>query len=1082
MGDIRSWLTTLGLEKYIPAFEQNDVDLDVLPELSELDLAELGVSLGHRKKIIGAVRNARHGHRKSDFGNDVPDPVHLPFEDPETGERRIATVLFSDIADSTYLSNVMDAEDYGDLIAKYQTTASDAVSAFGGHVAKYLGDGLLAYFGVPSAHEDDATRAIEAGDLIARRVDRRFRGHDPAVSVRVGIATGPVVTGPSSLSGRDATFGPTINLASRIQGVAPPGGMTIDATTKTLVGSRFRVSEFGEHDLKGFPDPVPLWVVEGRNRRPTRFEAATGGKLGPHLGRSHEINLLSACWEGAKSGHGQVIVVTAPPGVGKSRLVHEFVNATDSAEALFGQCHSFGQSKPFLPFIDMLSRLICEGDVSDEHSLTELLNAFCEGDAAELGDVKPYLAELLGLSSGDTTANHGSPEELRAQTFRALTKALVETAPDEGRILCLEDVHWIDQTSEDYLLELIEAIRDRPILLVATARPTARMRWPGVAHFTHVSLTPLDRENSRALLRWHLSRTVPDDENLARFVERTEGNPFFIEQLSHLVAAEPRDEDIPETLQNLLMSQIDRLPRRERAILEVASVLGREFQQSFIRGLLTDVPDVDDSLARLKQHDFIFERPGKEDSTYVFRHALIQDVAYKSLLRSKRSRLHADIAAALAAKPGSRSNDRLHLLAHHYERAGAVAESIEARIKLSDVALQTYSVKDAHENLSNALSQISRSPEIDLGEQETGVRFRLSRCLYLLGRFEDSIAVLEPVTQSQSIEPSAALLGESCFWMSHMLTRVARYDDALTVAERALGIATAAGQKNVEGKTNGLLCFWHLAKGDLDESRRLGGLSIEALETCGDALWLGMSHFYRGMTEMQGGRFDRAIAFGDRVIEIGAELGEPRLESYGLFLRGWSLANAGEHGIAVDACQQAQDLAPDPTCKIYASMCLGYALAEQGSLSEGIELLQDANEGLRVIGFRPFTSLFQGYLAEALVAAGSLDEATQVAKDGLEANKNSPYALGAGWTARAHGKVLCAIEDDSGKSALEKSVSLFETAGAHFEVGRTHLDFARLYRKQRNDELAEDHQKLAKAAFAQTDRPRYDPALYKLGL
>lgn len=1082
MGDIRSWLTTLGLEKYVPTFEQNDVDLDVLPELSELDLAELGVSLGHRKKIIGAIRHSRHDNRSSDFGTGTTGTVHLPLEDPETGERRIATVLFSDLADSTYLSNVMDAEDYRDLIAKYQTTASDAVSAFGGHVAKYLGDGLLAYFGVPSAHEDDATRAIEAGDLIASRVDRRFRDYEPAVSVRVGIATGPVVTGPSSLSGRDATFGPTINLASRIQGVAPLGGMTIDATTKTLVGSRFRVSEFGEHELKGFPDPVPLWVVDGRNRRPTRFEAATGGKLGPHLGRSHEIDRLSACWEGSKSGHGQVVVVTAPPGVGKSRLVHEFVNATDSAEALFGQCHSFGQSKPFLPFIDMLSRLISEGDVADEDSLGVLLEAFCNGNARKLGDVQPYLAGLLDLPSGDNGPEQGSPEDLRARTFRALTKALVDTAPDEGRILCLEDVHWIDQTSEDYLLELIEAIRDRPILLIATARPTARVRWPGVAHFTHVSLTPLDRDNSRALLRWHLSRTVPDDENLARFVDRTDGNPFFIEQLSHLVAAEPRDENIPETLQNLLMSQIDRLPRRERTILEVASVLGREFQQSFIEDLLADVPEVSKSLVRLKQQDFLFERPGKEDSIFVFRHALIQDVAYKSLLRSKRSRLHAEIAAALAAKPDTRSNDRLHLLAHHYERAGAVAASIEARIKLSDAALQTYSVKDAHENLSNALSQISRSPDIDLGEQETGVRFRMSRCLYLLGKFEDSIAVLAPVTQSQSIEPSSSLLGESCFWMSHMLTRVARYDDAREAADRALAIAAASGQKAVEGKTNGILCFWHLANGDLDESRRFGGLSIEALEASGDALWLGMSHFYSGMTEMQGGRFDRAASFSDRVVQIGVDLGEARLESYGLFLRGWSLANAGEHGSAVDACQRAQDLAPDPTCKIYASMYLGYALVEQGSLSEGIELLLDANEGLRVIGFRPFMSLFQGYLAESLVAAGSLDEAIQVAEDGIKASKDSPYALGAGWIARAHGKVLCATKDDKGTSALMQSVPLFEAAGARFEIGRTHLDLASVYRKQCDEKLAANHRALAKAAFAQTDRPNYEETRYRLGL
>ena len=975
MGDIRSWLAAIDLEKYVEAFEQNDIDLDILPQLSEVDLAEIGVSLGDRKRIVGAVRQAEKDHQYGhDDAGQQPDQTHI--NDTQTGERRIATVLFSDLADSTLLSNVMDAEDFRDLIAQYQTTASDAVAAFGGHVAKYLGDGLLAYFGVPSAHEDDATRAIEAGDLIAGRVTRRFRDHDPAVSVRVGIATGPVVTGPSSHSGRDATFGPTINLAARIQSISPPGRMAIDATTKTLIGSRFKLSDFGMHDLKGFPDPVKLWVVDGRNRRPTRFEAATGGKLGPHLGRVHEIELLTNRWNAATERQGQVVVVTAPPGVGKSRLVHEFVQATDDPEALFGQCHSFGQSKPFLPFIDMLTRLVNDGDQEDDGDLAAALHAF--SDAHGLQGELPYLADLLDVRTTSERIADGSPEEIRTHTFRALSRALVETAPAQGRILCLEDVHWIDQTSEDFLLELIDTIRDQPVLIVATARPTARMRWPAVAHFSQVPLSPLDVENSRALLRWHLSRTVPDDENLARFVERTEGNPFFIEQLSHLVASEPRDENIPETLQNLLMSQIDRLPRRERSILEVASVLGREFQRSFLEKLVTDQADIHASLDRLKRQDFLFERPGSEDSTYVFRHALIQDVAYKSLLRSRRQSLHRETANLLAKGDDKRSDEQWHLLAHHYERAGSVSEAIEARIKLSDAALKTYSVKDAHENLSNALGQIERNLGNGLAEQEAQVRFRLSRCLYLLGKFEESIAALEPVTADTNSSAEPGILGEASFWMSHMLTRVARYEEAQTVADRALTLADGPGGDSVSGKTNGLLCFWHLAKGDIEQSRRLGRLSISTLEHCGDDFWLGMSRFYCGMTELQAGRFKETDTFAEAVLRMGDELGEARLMSYALFLRGWGLANSGRHRAAVEACQRSQELAPDPTCKIYASSFLGYALAEQGNLVEAIELLQDARDGLQQIGFRPFKGLFQGYLAEALLAAGSLDDAAGV--------------------------------------------------------------------------------------------------------
>src|ERR1700758_5271442 len=575
--DIAEWLRGLGLERYAVAFRDNEIDWEALPKLTAEDLQDLGVVLGgHRRKLLEAIATLR---------GDVAS-IPKTIAAAATAERRQLTVMFCDLVGSTALSARLDPEDLREVIGAYHATIAEVISRFDGFVAKYMGDGVLAYFGYPQAHEDDAERAVRAGLAVVAAV-RRSKAPVP-LRMRVGLATGLVVVGDLIGSGaarEEAVVGETPNLAARLQALAEPDSVVIADNTQRLVGSLFEYQSLGEVELKGLPAPVPAFRVLGESRVGSRFEALRSGET-PLVGREEELQLLQRRWELARGGTGRVVLISAEPGIGKSRLTEAF------SEGLAGEQHTWlryfcspnRQDSALFPFIGQLERAAgFERDNTPAARLAKL-EALVAAYAPAEGDLQS-LAELLAVSLENRyPAADLTPQRKKEKTFEALLRRLASISNRQPVLMVFEDLHWADPSSRELLDLVVEQIERMPVLLIATFRPEFQAPWADRPHVTTVSLRRLGRDESDRLVRG----LIGDAETLPRgglddIVERTDGVPLFLEELTKAVlenvavgTVPATSSAVPATLHASLMARLDRLGPIAKEVAQVGAAIGRD--------------------------------------------------------------------------------------------------------------------------------------------------------------------------------------------------------------------------------------------------------------------------------------------------------------------------------------------------------------------------------------------------------------------------------------------------------------------------------------------------------------------------
>ena len=545
MPSIEDWLNGLGLGKYSKTFAANDVDLRVLPDLNSADLQELGVSLGHRKIMLAAIaalRKAKPQKTKVQTKQEQPTGVG-----PSTAEAvrepgpdlRLLSVLFCDMVNSTSLSGELNAEEMHDLISTYHETVADAVTRFGGYVAKFLGDGVLVYFGWPMAYEDHAERAIRAGLAAITGVESLKTPAGAPLRSRVGIASGRVVVGDLVGGGvldRGQVAGETPNLAARLQGVAKPGQVVIADNTRRLAGHAFEFEDLGAHELKGFQDRVPVFRVASERDVESRFDATRGEALSQFVGRNNEIGILLERWELAKGGQGQAVLVRGEAGIGKSRLLEALVQRLQDEphELIRLQCSPYHATSALYPVIQRLSRvagLTAGDDVEARAEKLERLVALYGEEPAEVG---PVYAELLSLDLGDRFKPVDLPAQQRKElTVRTLANHAFLAAKRAPVLLVIEDAHWIDPSTNEFLGEIVSRIHAVPIYVVVTHRADWSADWAGGhAHVTNVAIGPLTKQQMRQLIESKLGSV--SDRLVDRIAERTDGVPLFVEELNSI--------------------------------------------------------------------------------------------------------------------------------------------------------------------------------------------------------------------------------------------------------------------------------------------------------------------------------------------------------------------------------------------------------------------------------------------------------------------------------------------------------------------------------------------------------------------
>ena len=680
--DIDGWLRGIGLAQYAEMFRANDIDGEMLGRLTNDDLKDIGVaSFGHRKKLLAAIAELAGAVPAS------PQPGLIEPKAHDAAERRQVTVMFSDLVGSTALSARMDPEDLREVISAYQKCVAETVRRFGGFVAKYMGDGVLVYFGYPQAHEDDAERAVRAGlELIASVAGLKTHA---SLQTRIGIATGLVVVGDLIGSGEAqerGIVGETPNLAARLQGIAEPNTAVIAEATRKLLGNLFELQDLGAKDLKGIGGSVRAWAALRPSSAEGRFEALHASGLTALVGREEELELLLRRWSRAKTGEGQVVLLSGEAGIGKSRLTAALLErlATEPHTRLRYFCSPQHTDSAFYPIIGQMER--AAGLTHDDTPPAKLdkLDLLLAPTSTPKQEAALF-AEMLSLpNDGRYPALDLPPPQRRQRTLEALIaqiEALTRSAPV---LMIFEDAHWTDPTSLEAFGRAVDRLRILRALLIVTYRPEFEPPWIGRPHVTALTINRWAERDIDAMIdgvvgNKHLPASVRQD-----IIERSDGIPLFVEEMTkavleaanegtaeRVVAVIPSPSvAVPASLHASLMARLDRLgPAKELA--QIGAAIGREFSHDLMAAVAgKPEAEVQAALDRLVAAGLLFRQGSPPHATYLFKHALVQDAAYGTLLRGPRQALHARIAAATETGMPERVEREPELLAYHYAEAG----------------------------------------------------------------------------------------------------------------------------------------------------------------------------------------------------------------------------------------------------------------------------------------------------------------------------------------------------------------------------------------------------------------------------
>jgi class 3 adenylate cyclase/tetratricopeptide (TPR) repeat protein len=1000
------------------------------------------------------------------------------------GERKQVTVLFCDLVGSTGLAERLGPEVMHLLLNRFFELALGEVHRYEGTINQFLGDGFMALFGAPIAHEDHARRAVLAALGLQKTIrDQRAElgeRYGIELKVRIGLNTGWVVVGGigDHLRMDYTAVGDTTNLAARLQQIAEPGSVLISESTWRMIQGEVQVEALAPTQVKGKAEPVQVYRLLGLGGTQADHAVLGGGSLAPFVGREREQAVLDELRELAGSGHGQVVGIAGEAGSGKSRLLYELRRRWGaSASWLSGRCLSYGTGVPYLPLRHMLRTEwgISEGD-SPAAIAAKIRDGLFRMDLDPQENL-PYLLRLLEIQPGTEALAELSPQALQARTFAVLRQILFRAGRGGLLLLEIEDLHWIDQTSEDFLASLIEGMPVVPLLLILTYRSGYQPRWMGKSYATQIALRRLTPRDSRividSVLRWS---QLP--ENLAQEVlDKAEGNPFFLEELTRslLERQSQGDASVPDTIHGVLMARIDRLPEEHKRLLQTASVLGREFGLDLLQAIWDHGTPLPPLLADLKRWEFLYDAPEGAPSdrpAFFFKHALTQEAVYQSLLTGRRQALHGATTRALEELYAGRLQDAYDSLAYHAPRADEPEKAVEYLSLFAEKAARSYAHAEAAKALTEALALAPRLPEEQRDRRTLELVLQLAGSLLPLARFPEKLELLREHGERVERLADPSVAGRYHFWLAHTYSYLGNQEEAASCARLAIAEARRCGDEATEGKACYVLtrdAFW---AGRFRQGIEDGLRAVELLDRSGERWWAGQAHWVAGFHHYVLGQFDAALESMQRAHAIWEALDDPRLDPS--WSTGYFYASLGDWERGIAECLGGLERAQDPLNTSAGRGFLGYAYLEKGDFPSAVETLEDSVRRLRGTGMQQLLGWFSAYLGEAYLGLGKPVEAREAALEAVAATQEVKFWYGIGLAQRAVGRIAAAAGDPGEAVArLGKALDGFLELQVPFEVARTRLDLAALAHARGHEKEALDQLRQARAAFLALRVPRY---------
>jgi class 3 adenylate cyclase/tetratricopeptide (TPR) repeat protein len=1037
--DMGAWLRSLGLIHYEALFRENEIEADVLADLSEADLEKIGLPLGPRKRLLKAIANLK---------TLPPLAIATTPREPagEAAERRQLTVMFADLVGSTRLSTILDPEDVREIIARYQKVVSQAITRFGGYVAKPLGDGLLIYFGWPHAHEDDAARALRAALAAIEAVRTLGTSSGEVVAARVGIATGEVVVGDFFGAGVDesgAVVGETPNLAARLQGLGGPNTVVVSDKTRKLVGNQFALTDLGEVNISGFETPVRAWLLDREVASESRFHALHGGRLGLLVGRDHEVGSLLDRWTQACDGEPQLVLISGEAGIGKSRLVAEVVQRTAADQRIWYQASPLHTNTALYPVVRHLETKLFSSPVDTPSERFRKLSDTIGGQSSLDRAALAYLADLmsLGAPQPDNSGQSLPPDAQRDAALDVLAELAAAAAKSAPLLIVVEDAHWLDATTQEFLGRLLTCLEGHKAMMLVTFRPEFVPPWTRQANVASIILNRLGRRDALAIVssRMREGHTIAPHV-AAEIISKSDGVPLFIEELTGSVLEAGRGDvdgaiHIPATLRDALTERLDRLGSAKEAA-QVGAAFGREFSSDMLALVLGRTESaLQEDLDRLVSIEIVF-RSSRADRRYVFKHALLQDAAYASILKSRRREVHARIAKILPEVLPDIADTEPEVLATHLEQAGRSAEAAACWRKAGKISLQKSAYREAIGAFSNALRLQPEGSGSPLERVDSNRA--IATAYFAVGDIQSVRRHLDQAIKEAPLTDDSLLVAEIAIQQCHVLNIFGgRIADARAAGEPALLIARTLGDDQLAYGARfalGQSCWaaGEFADGvafltpnlpenlpDPDRIRNfaiVGSLMIDSMATLGTCY-------------CQLGEFDRAFATFAKANEV---LRRIKATAFDHMVMGGHPARAhllrGEWEPAIPMLEKNRQLCIEAGLRFalpWQTGFLGHARAMAGEVEAGIELLEEALRDCPAIYFAAVVRVF---LAEALLAQGAWEAAADVARENLRLSRDLGYRAHEAESLRVLAAALANSDlvqaEDRIREALELSVAL----------------------------------------------------------